>query len=176
MTGLVCGCGGRKKAASAICRTCYLASPPTQPLERLWAGVDRSAGPNGCWTWTGLRDRHGYGHISVGRRKESTHRLAYRLAVGVIPDGLNVLHRCDNPPCCNPAHLFVGTQATNLRDMAAKQRSGQRRTKVTAEQIAAIRAWVPAAGERQSDLAATFGVSRRLVGMIRRGERRRTAV
>jgi hypothetical protein len=73
-----------------------------------------------CWVWQGYRNEHGYGRLWAPKRY--VHRAAYEAFVGPIPAGLNVLHRCDNPPCCNPAHLFLGTRADNARDMLAKGR------------------------------------------------------
>lgn len=88
--------------------------------------------PSGCIEWTGSRNRAGYGSISVGGRTEgrrSTHRLAWELTNGSIPDGMQILHHCDNPPCCNPAHLFLGTRSENMADMISKGRSqGQKKT------------------------------------------------
>jgi hypothetical protein len=92
--------------------------------ERFWEKVDQRA-DDVCWLWNG-RARHwaGYGMFHVGNdRAEQAHRVAYALAIGPIPSGLGVLHRCDNPPCCNPSHLFLGTQADNLKDMWAKGRA-----------------------------------------------------
>jgi|1185.fasta_scaffold02358_2 hypothetical protein len=88
--------------------------------ERLWSNVEKDA--NGCWNWQGTRRRKGYGQISAEGRVVSTHRLAYRLAHGEIPDGMVVRHRCDNPPCINPDHLEVGTHADNSRDMVERGR------------------------------------------------------
>lgn len=77
----------------------------------------------GCWPWLGYRQRDGYGLVrKKGQPAEAAHRVAYRLLVGPIPAGFVVMHRCDNPPCCRPSHLIVGTQAENLADMRAKGR------------------------------------------------------
>jgi hypothetical protein len=77
----------------------------------------------GCWLWTKCRNQDGYGHIGMNGHTVSAHRVAAYLFLGYEFDSKRcVLHRCDNPPCCNPNHLFIGTQADNVRDMAQKKR------------------------------------------------------
>jgi hypothetical protein len=96
-------------------------------IGRLWARVDRSAGFFECWPWTGTRSPKGYGFIWLDGTNRRVHRVVYELAIGPIPDDMWVLHHCDNPPCCNPAHLWLGTNADNMRDMLAKGRGAQMR-------------------------------------------------
>ncbi len=76
-----------------------------------------------CWLWQGALFASGYGKASRGFKKLRAHRVAYALYVGAIPPGIHVLHKCDNPPCVNPAHLFLGTHLDNMRDMEAKGRA-----------------------------------------------------
>ena len=113
-------------------QSCYFQDLATRsPLvERFWAKVDRSGpGPEHrpelgpCWQWTASRTRAGYGKFSIRRGCfEESHRVSWRLHSGPIPDGLWVLHHCDNPPCVRPSHLFLGTNADNVADMLAKGR------------------------------------------------------
>jgi hypothetical protein len=102
--------------------------PIVPTAERLRRRLKVTA--NGCLEWTGSRLPRGYGHIWFNGSRTYTHRLAWELANGPIPDGLNVLHHCDNPPCCETepseeypeGHLFLGTQLDNVTDMVAKGR------------------------------------------------------
>jgi hypothetical protein len=89
---------------------------------RLWLRV-QTGDVDACWPWTGHRNELGYGAIQVGGRLLKVHRVAYQTTVGPIPAGLVVMHTCDNPPCCNPAHLRLGTVAENNADRHAKGRS-----------------------------------------------------
>ena len=97
------------------------------------------------------------------------HRLAYEFTYGPIPSKMHVCHRCDNPPCCNPEHLFLGTAKDNARDMVDKGRFVNNSLKLTPEQVAAIRAEYAAGGVTQEALAKRYGVTRGNIGMIIRG-------
>lgn len=96
---------------------------PSPAIEsKFWDRVRRVR--SGCWEWQGFRSPRGYGKFTVGRLGTVTaHRLAFQLFCGPVPDGMFVLHRCDNPPCCNPTHLFLGTHADNMRDRDTKGRT-----------------------------------------------------
>jgi hypothetical protein len=143
--------------------------------EKFWSRVDRR-GPDECWLWTAARGKHGYGNfVGTNRHTYRAHRVAYELVKGEIPAGQMVLHRCDNPPCCNPSHLFTGTQSDNMQDMAAKGRHGgyvphvrgeaHGMVKLNEVAVVEIRRRA-AAGETHDELARAHGVSRRLVGRI----------
>lgn len=132
---------------------------------RFWSKVDRTGE---CWEWTGYRDPNGYGRFSVGGRGGSVqlaHRYAWEMQNGSA-NGLFVCHHCDNPPCVNPAHMFLGTQVDNMRDMASKGRWSPRNTacgerqglaKLTEESVRAIRS--RAVSETIAALAREFCVS-----------------
>jgi HNH endonuclease len=86
--------------------------------ERFLSHVQKH--PFHCWLWTGPTHGNGYGEFMFHRKRYSAHRFSFRLYNGTIRKGLHVLHRCDNPPCVRPSHLFLGTPADNWRDMIAK--------------------------------------------------------
>lgn len=120
--------------------------------NRFWTKVDQSGGPDACWPWTGGHNDRGAG-IAVDpetKKMAAATRVLWRMEIGPIPDGIQVLHRCDNPPCVNPAHLFLGTRADNMRDMMAKGRARQGRTaggpwlKLTPDKVMDIRLLVAA--------------------------------
>lgn len=132
-----------------------------------WPKVTRG---DGCWVWTGGREKNGYGR--TGRKKGKTrgaHRVSWELAHGPIASGLYVLHRCDNPPCVRPSHLFLGTQAENRLDCVKKGRqprgARQAMAKLTEIAVAEIRQKF-ASGESKTALAATYGVTRQNVHFI----------
>lgn len=156
------------------------------PLSERFAGKYTVDAVTGCWNWTAALNANGYGAINEGGegRALSAHRVSYELHVGPVPAGLWVLHRCDNPSCVNPAHLFLGDALANVRDMDAKgrrvsaprrgprQNKGQMRrgekhpqAKLTKEQVRAIRSST-AAG---TDIARQFGVAKTTVSSIRLG-------
>ena len=92
--------------------------------ERFWAKVNKDA-PNGCWLWTACIVSGGYGIFRFEDRGQAAHRIAWKLLIGPIPNGLQICHNCpggDNPACVNPDHLFLGTQKDNIQDCIAKGR------------------------------------------------------
>ena len=116
-----------KKGEGKYCTPrCYHESKATPKAERFWNKVNRR-GPDDCWEWTAASKsgkwRYGIlGQPERGSAPELAHRVSWELHHGPIPDGMNVLHRCDNPPCVNPNHLFLGTLKDNTHDMLKKRR------------------------------------------------------
>jgi hypothetical protein len=115
-----------------------------QVSERLFSKVKKT--PHGCWEWQAGRNRPGgYGHFKIDGKKKLVHRLMWEEYNGIIPNGMRVLHKCDNPPCCNPKHLFLGTQTDNIHDMEDKGRARHPRgehagnAKLTAVDVLEIR-------------------------------------
>lgn len=139
-------------------------------VARFWAKVDKDGpvldarpelGP--CWLWRAARQAKGYGRFDTGTRLDGAHRIAWALSHGAIPDGVFVLHKCDNPPCVNPAHLFLGDAKANGADCHAKGRTtrGERnaQARLTAPEVREIRRLLRA-GLSQNRVAARFGVHR----------------
>lgn len=134
--------------------------------------------PNGCWEWQGARTSRGYGSVAVKGKSVSTHRLAYELFNGPLDDRL-VCHRCDNRPCINPAHLFLGTTFDNMRDMARKGRGSPHLNppikKLDDAAVMSLRERY-ATGEYQvKQIAAAFGISAAYAGRVLKGRSRARA-
>jgi hypothetical protein len=129
----------------------------------------------GCWLWKGSVNNWGYGRtITPQSTERAAHRISWDLYKSAIPEGLSVLHQCDTPRCCNPDHLFLGDGEDNMRDMAAKGRTGTRRgednptAKLTREAVDIIRS--NPFNKSVSALAREFGVSRRAIRFALTGE------
>lgn len=143
------------------------------PEQRLHAHLTPAA--SGCLEWNGGKGRTGYGNIKIAGKRVSAHRVAWEIARGEIPRGMSVLHRCDNRSCCNPEHLFLGTQPENLADMRAKQRHKnppRPRMKLPARIICSVCERY-AAGASQQQLADELGVSQPTISRVIIDHRRR---
>jgi len=167
-----------------------------EEIEKLWGNIDKEVSItfyNGsrCWEWIAGYFDTGYGSIWAANKNRGAHRVSYELAFGEIQDGLFVLHRCDNRRCCNPAHLFLGTNKDNMEDrnkkgrMAYGERHGSRlhpdrmvrgedhpQCKLSDEQIAEIRQRYASGKETQRDLAKMFGVGQSQIQRILKYESR----
>jgi hypothetical protein len=143
---------------------------PKDPMPRFWAKVQKT---DGCWVWTGCKMK-GYGQFGYCRRNVLAHRFSYAQAYGPIEAHMMVCHRCDNPSCVRPDHLFLGTQKDNLDDCAAKGRTNRVRGErhrcaiLTEKQVLQIRSRV---SERRVDLAKEFGVSPEAISGIINGRK-----
>ena len=153
--------------------------PKPRPLsERLFSRVSKQ--PSGCWDFTGSRNRRGYGSIySHDHRKHiRAHRASWYLSHGEVPPGVLVCHKCDNPSCVNPEHLFLGTRRDNVRDMLEKGRSFDRRAAMIGERRAAKLNWEKVREIRRlaengchvKTLAQEYGVTPANIRAILRGK------
>jgi hypothetical protein len=138
--------------------------------SRFWSWVDQSAGPEACWPWLGKHQTRGYGRYRLGGRSHFAHRKALALVAGDPPSaGLLALHSCDNPPCCNPAHLRWGTPADNQADRRQRGRDRSGRAKIDPVDLMRLRG----EGLSYSELAAHFGVDQANIGKALKREEKR---
>ncbi|MGI9141556.1 MAG: HNH endonuclease [Fluviibacter sp.] len=149
-------------------------------VDRFLSYIDQSGGAEACWEWSGCKDESGYGRFHVGKSRNSqilAHRAAYGIATGENPEA--VCHSCDNPSCCNPAHLFGGTRDDNNKDMARKRRhwlhankeratKGEKhgRAKLDDQKVLQIQNEYNAGGITQRALAAKYSVSQRTINKV----------
>lgn len=145
------------------------------PEQRFWTKVRKST--DGCWEWTASKDGCGYGifHMRHGDFMHRAHRVSYALHYGAFDESLNVLHKCDNPGCVRPDHLFLGTQLDNNRDARDKGRGVYPRgendgnSKLTSAEVLEIRRLYSSGAYMQKDLAKRFAVSKQTISAIMTG-------
>lgn len=178
-TCAVCGSAVREERRTYCGYVCSnRARRPATP-ERFWARVNKNGptvrselGP--CWLWTAARWANGYGCAHWNGRRRKAHALAFEIANATAVEGGVVRHRCDNPPCCNPDHLEIGTPVDNVADRDARGRTakGERVTigKLTEDDVVAIRSMYVPRKVPLSRLASMFGVSKKTVGAVLRRE------
>ena len=144
------------------------ASPMQRQLRRFWDNVEKS---DGCWEWKGLilTSGLGYGQLYFDGKQYLAHRASWLIHHGDIPEGMLVLHHCDNPKCVNPAHLYLGNHKDNARDRETRNRRRRVRgeevgnSKLTEAEVRAIRS----SSESCTVLGARYGISRSLVSLIK---------
>lgn len=130
--------------------------------ERFWAKV-KITGPDDCWLWTGcINKEDGYGQVGIGGKKLKAHRVSWVIAHGEIPKGVDVLHICDNPPCMNPHHLFLGTHTDNMLDMVNKGRHSGGNKILTDAMVVGMRE-LYSGGTNMCQLAKMYGVHRQTI-------------
>lgn len=149
-------------------RTCKRTTAET----RFWMKIEKRS--EGCWGWTGALQRDGYAHVNIGGKTISAHRYAYEKLVGPIPDGMDLLHSCDNRACTNPAHLRPGTHQENMRECREKKRHAygerNRKAKLTEAQVIEIRR-LRGEGLKLRELAERFPISETVVQQICSGRK-----
>jgi predicted DNA-binding protein YlxM (UPF0122 family) len=141
---------------------------PEQTASRFWSKVNMTS-DDSCWTWKASTRRRGYGGFALDGKTRAAHRVSWMLANGAIPDGMLVCHRCDNPSCVRPNHLFLGSQQENVDDMIGKGRDarGQRHARrvLTEHQVREIHRML-LDGVSWREIAKAFGMSKRAIESI----------
>lgn len=160
-----------KNGRQGYCKDCRKlkktlgSQPRLSTLREAFYRVMRPGEASACWEWPGTRDKDGYGHLMFRKKRYKTHRIAAMLTYGTLSGDKVVCHTCDNPPCCNPSHLFLGNRGMNNRDMREKGRAskGEERwnAKLTAWDVVRIRTL--SMQMTQQALANMFGVSQRAI-------------
>lgn len=162
---------GDRAWAQTCSRSCGRRLVHGDPVERFWSHVDQSPGPDRCWPWL-LSTTNGYGNLGWRGKVRKAHRVAYELTHGDIPDGVDILHDCDNPICCNPGHLFPGDQSSNMEDMRTKGRASRKfgsangRAKLTIETVRYIRDLYATGTVPQQWLADAYNVHQATISKI----------
>lgn len=153
------------------------------PLPDRFRKIGWTVTDNNCWEWNGSRNLKGYGQINSGRRSQSgaclpalAPRVAWEIENGPIPDGLFVCHRCDNPPCVNPDHLFLGTREDNAADMATKKRSlngtNRPQSKLSDLDVQIIRNLYESGKYSQREISEKFAIDQSHVSLLTNRKRR----
>ncbi len=123
-----------------------------------------------CWEWQGSRKAKGYGRFHLDGRMQHAHRVAHAIEIGEVPPGSHVLHKCDNPRCCNPAHLALGSALDNTRDMVQKDRHARAERHGKAKLTSEIAAKIRASNEAGSALSEAYGVHQSVISSIKLGK------
>lgn len=145
-------------------RSCFMKSTHVPVENRFWDKIIVKKS-NECWEWIAYKNPDGYGVIGIkGGKTERAHRVSYKIHFGKIPKGMVVMHKCDNPGCCNPNHLMLGTQAENIYDMISKGRlvnkKGEKHgsSRLTQKQVDLIRSEYNGRKGEKIELSRRFNV------------------
>jgi hypothetical protein len=159
-------------AGKKYCNTICFGKANTQDINiRFWSKVNIKS-ESECWEWTKSKDKYGYGQFAIKGGMTKSPRIAWALTYGDIPNKKCICHNCDNPSCCNPAHLFVGTHQDNAQDRLSKGRQSRLfgisnpACKLSNEQVLTIIKLYETGTVFQRELAIIFGVSRSRIGAI----------
>lgn len=148
-------------------------------VQRFWVKVGPVDPNTGCMIWKAHKLKEGYGRFGLAGKSHLAHRLAWLFSKGSIPDNLFVCHRCDNPSCCNPDHLFLGTASQNSQDRNDKGRAyivygeAHHNVKLSTAQVNEIKTLLTNSDISKAEIARRFNVSRRLILNISKGETRK---
>jgi len=145
-------------------------------IKSFWSKVDMLSDVKSCWKWRGAKKPSGYGNVRINGKYLLAHRVAFQLAVGEIPSGFIVCHICDEPGCCNPNHLMLGTVKSNAADMVLKNRQKKPEyaakgetngnSKLTEKEVKEIRKLYEFGVLNQYELAKNYGVTQPAIGCI----------
>lgn len=167
-----CDCGGQKVVTTGLLnagqtRSCGCLRPRNKSMTaRLWSRLKVNE-LTSCWEWQGAKHAFGYGKLTIRGVLQSAPRVVYELLIGPVPENAFVLHRCDNPACCNPEHLYAGTAKDNMMDRAVR---GRQKTKLTLAQARAIWHACQSHSESYGALGRRYGVTPATVKAIARGQ------
>lgn len=160
---------GLRGAELLIPRRCGAPATDTSSVEKLLRRSCVEDAVSGCWVWSGSHDVDGYGRVGIRGGSRKAHRLSYETFIGPIPSGGCVCHRCDNPPCIRPDHLFVGTNRENIADRTRKGRDAHAESSGMARLTSALVAELRASSESTAAWARRHNVSVSASGSARRG-------
>jgi len=145
-------------------------------VEAFWSKVNITKNPKDCWVWTGAKKPSGYGNVRINKKYLIAHRVSFEIVNGEFPSKFKVCHICDNPSCCNPNHLMLGTTKSNAVDMLIKGREKERslasrgevngNSKLNKDDVISIRKKYEEKSMNQYELAEAYGVSQANIGSI----------
>ena len=136
----------------------------------VWKHMDISD-PDKCWNWKGKKNIKGYGRMIMFQREYAATRVVYEIVNGKIPSGYLICHKCDNPSCCNPNHLFAGLPKDNMEDMVQKNRNNwSTHAKLNESQVKEVRKLFSTGEYKEKELAIMFDVSKTIIARVVREE------